>query len=111
MWFWPGETWDHHKLVFETNRHLHEILGLTSQPWIGMVGGMAVGLYFLVAGWICHRFLVWNDFTRRIYAQMTLTQYLIFQFFMTTMISLPVKMALKLLFRIKYVMVTPWFNI
>ena len=111
MWFWPGQTWDHHKLVFETNRHLHEILGVTNQPWVGMVGGMAVGLYFLVAGWICHRFLVWNDFTRRIYAQMTLTQYLIFQFFMTMMISLPVKMALRQLFRIKYVMVTPWFNV
>ena len=111
MWFWPGETWDHHKLVFETNRHLHEIVGVTTQPLIGIVGGMAVGLYFLVAGWACHRLLVWNDFTRRIYGQMTLTQYLIYQFFMTMMISLPVKMALRLLFRIKYVMVTPWFNI
>ena len=111
MWFWPGETWDHHRLVFETNQDFHEILGLTSQPWISLVGGMAVGLYFLVSGWICHRFLVWNDFTQRIYSQMTLTQYLIFQLFMTTMISLPVKMVLRLLFRIKYVMVTPWFNI
>ncbi len=28
MWFWPGQTWDHNRLVFEVNRDLHEALGL-----------------------------------------------------------------------------------
>ncbi|MFQ5739419.1 MAG: cytochrome C [Acidobacteriota bacterium] len=122
MWFWPGETWDHHRLVFETNRDLHEVLGawlksltganpFTGQPWIGLLGAVAVGLYFFTAGWICHKFLVWTKFNRKIYSRMTLLQYLIYQFFMTIMLALPVKMSLRLIFRIKYIWVTPWFNV
>ena len=30
MWFWPGMTWDHNRLIFEINRDLHEIVGITS---------------------------------------------------------------------------------
>ncbi len=116
MWFWPGQTWDHHKLVFETNQNLHEawpisLLGIQSQPWVGVFGGIATGLYFAIAGWLCHKLLVWNEFNRKIYEKMTLMQYGIYQFFMVTMISLPVKMALRLGFNIKYVWVTPWFNV
>lgn len=111
IWFWPGETWDHHRLVFETNQDLHEILGITSQPWVGIFGAAAVGLYALVAGFLCHKLLVWGEFNRKIYERMTLTQYLLYQFFMITMLSLPVKIALRLIGRIKYVWVTPWFNV
>ncbi len=111
IWFWPGETWDHHRLVFEVNRDLPEILGITQQPWVDIFGALATGLYAWAAGWVCHRFLVWNDFNKEIYARMTLTHYLIYQFFMITMLSLPVKMVLRLVFRIKYVWVTPWFNV
>ena len=115
MWFWPGATWDHHRLVFETNRDLHEFLpeflGITSQPLIGIVGALAVGIYFVGFGWICHKILLWTEFNRKIYARMTLTHYLIYQTFLLMMIALPVKMILRLVFRVKYVLVTPWFNI
>jgi hypothetical protein len=111
MWFWPGSTWDHHRLVFETNQDLHELLGITSQPWSGLVGATAVGLYFVISGWMMHKLIVWNDFNRKIYQRMTLLQYLTLQFLLVTMLALPVKIFLRLLFRIKYVWVTPWFNI
>ncbi len=111
MWFWPGATWDHHRLVFETNRDLHELFGITSQPWAGLVGGAAVGLYFVVFGWLTHKLFVWNDFNRKIYKQMTLVQYLTLQALLVIMWGLPVKIILRLIFRIKNVMVTPWFNI
>ncbi len=111
MWFWPGATWDHHRLVFETNRDLHELFGITSQPWAGLVGGAAVGLYFVLFGWLTHKLFVWNDFNRKIYKQMTLVQYLTLQALLVIMWGLPVKIILRLLFRIKNVMVTPWFNI
>jgi len=111
MWFWPGATWDHHRLVFETNRDLHELFGITSQPWAGLVGGTAVGLYFVVFGWLTHKLFVWNDFNRKIYKQMTLVQYLTLQTLLVIMWALPVKILLRLVFRIKNVMVTPWFNI
>ncbi len=111
MWFWPGETWDHHRLVFETNRDLHELFGITTQPWSGLVGASAVGLYFVIFGWLTHKLFVWNKFNRKIYQQMTLVQYLTLQSFLLIMWALPVKMFLRLVFRIKNVMVTPWFNI
>jgi hypothetical protein len=42
---------------------------------------------------------------------MSLIQYLTLQFFLTTTLALPVKMFLRLVFTIKYVWVTPWFNV
>jgi len=111
MWFWPGATWDNHRLVFETNRDLNEIFGIVNQPWVGLFGGAAVGLYFVVFGWLTHKLFVWNDFNRKIYHQMTLVQYLTLQSFLLIMWALPLKIILRLLFRIKNVMVTPWFNI
>ena len=42
---------------------------------------------------------------------MSVLQYVVMQFFLIVMLSLPVKILARLLFRIKYVWVTPWFNI
>lgn len=111
MWFWPGMTWDHHRLVFETNRNLNEVLGISGQPWIGLLGAVAVGLYFVVFGFLVHKLAVWNEFNRKIYQRMTLLQYLTYQLFTLTMLALPVKILLRLVFRIKYVWVTPWFSV
>lgn len=116
MWFWPGETWDHNRLVFEVNRDLHQVwpfsVLLPRNPWaIGLFGGAVVGLYYLVAGIAVHKLITLNEFTRKTYRRMSLLQYLTIQFFFITMMALPVKMLLRLLFRIKYVWVTPWFNV
>src|SRR4030095_11971004 len=29
IWFWPGQTWDHNTVVFDRNRDVNEIIGLT----------------------------------------------------------------------------------
>ena len=42
---------------------------------------------------------------------MSVLQYAIMQVFLVIMLSLPVKILVRLMFRIKYVWVTPWFNI
>jgi hypothetical protein len=42
---------------------------------------------------------------------MSLLQYSIMVFFLLTMVGLPVKMMLRLAFNIKYVWITPWFNV
>ena len=52
-----------------------------------------------------------SEFSRRIYMRMTLLQIVTMQMLLVLMLSLPVKMVARLLFRIKYVLVTPWFNI
>jgi Cytochrome b(C-terminal)/b6/petD len=111
MWFWPGMTWDHNRLIFESNRDLVDIFGISS-PWgKGIFGAIVVGLYVALA-WIgFHKLFTLTAFNRKIYQRMTLIQYLSLQFFLITMMALPVKMIARLAFRIKYVWITPWFNI
>ena len=111
IWFWPGQTWDHNRVVFEANRDLPDIFGITSALGKGIFGGIVTLFYAVVTAIGFHKVLTWNDFNRKIYKRMSLVQYLTVQFFMVSMMALPVKMIAKLAFRIKYVWVTPWFNI
>ncbi len=111
QWFWPTQTWDHNRLIFEVNRDLHTLFGIHDRLLAGIFGVVVVGLYFVVAGYAAHRLCMATPFTRKIYQRMSLTQTLLLQGMLILMFSLPVKIALRLLFRIKYVLVTPWFNI
>ena len=111
MWFWPGQTWDHNRVIFEVNRDLPDIFGITSMAGKAIFGAVAIGIYYAAVGWGAHKLFVLNEFNRKIYNRMSLLQYLALQFFLTTMMLLPAKMLLRHLFRIKYILVTPWFNI
>jgi hypothetical protein len=111
IWFWPGETWDHNRIIFEVNRNLSDLFKITSKWGQGIFGGVVVGLYYVFFGWLVHLLMTKAEFSKRIYRRMSLLQYLTVQFFVLTMLALPVKMILRLLFRIKYVWVTPWFNV
>ena len=112
VWFWPGQTWDHNVQLYEINRDLPDILGIDAQPWKGLFGLVVVGLFYVVAGLIIHIIVTWTKFDKKIFQRTSLLQYTIFQFFaITILVSMPVKLLLRQLFRIKYVMVTPWFNI
>jgi Cytochrome b(C-terminal)/b6/petD len=111
MWFWPGQTWNHDRLVFELNRDLPDLFRITSVWGKVIFGAIVVGLYYVLAGWLVHKLLTWNEFNRKIYERMSLIQYMTLQFFLTTMLALPVKMILRIVFVYKYVWVTPWFNV
>ncbi len=58
-----------------------------------------------------HKLITRTAFNRKIYARMSVLQYVIMQVFLIIMLALPVKILIRLVFRIKYVWVTPWFNI
>ncbi len=111
MWFWPGQTWDHNRLIFEVNRDLPDIFRITSAWGKAIFGAMVVGIYFALAGGLVHKLCTLTEFNRKIYRRMSLIQYITVQIFTVTMIALPVKILLRLLFRIKYVWITPWFNV
>ena len=117
MWFWPGMTWDHNRLVFEVNRDIYDIALFSWIPGIHtmmgklLFGAAVVGAYFVAAGGLVHKVMTLSEFNRKILARMSLLQYLTIQAFATMMLGLPAKMLLRLVFRIKYVWVTPWFNI
>jgi hypothetical protein len=53
-----------------------------------------------------------DPFEEKLLANTSMLQYLTFQFFaISVLIAMPVKLFLRLVFTIKYVLVTPWFNI
>ncbi|MEE8178003.1 MAG: cytochrome C [Acidobacteriota bacterium] len=111
MWFWPGETWDHNRLIFEVNRDLPDILGITSFAGKFVLGATVVGLFYAVMGGLIHMLCTMTEFNRKILNRMSLLQYLTMQFMIISMLGLPAKIVARLVFRIKYIMVTPWFNI
>jgi Cytochrome b(C-terminal)/b6/petD len=111
MWFWPGQTWDHSRLIFEINRNLPDLFGITGAWGIGIFGAIALGVYFAVAGFGVHKLITLSEFNRKVYARMSMLQYMTLQLLLTFMLLLPVKILLRQLFRIKYIWVTPWFNI
>jgi hypothetical protein len=109
QWFWPGQTWDHNRLIYEVNRDLPDIFRVTSNMGKAIFGAIVVGGYYLLGG-----FLVYSLFRRYMgkdFKRMSLLQFGITQFLLLTMVALPLKMGLRLLWHIKYVWITPWFNI
>ena len=124
MWFWPGTTWDHNRLEFAVNRDLPDIFGIKARVAKIIFGAIVCGLYAAVAGWFIHKLIAgrslivgkWKlikeqPFNQKIFKRMSLLQYVTMQTFLIIMLSLPIKILARLLFRIKYVWVTPWFNV
>ena len=74
-----------------------------------MFGAIVVGGYYLLGGG-----LVYSLFRRHMakdFQRMSLLQFSLMQFLLLTMVALPLKMGLRLLWHIKYVWITPWFNV
>jgi hypothetical protein len=109
QWFWPGQTWDHSRLIYEVNRDLPDLFGITSNFGKNIFGAIVVGGYYLAGGFIIHA--LFRRYNPKDYQRMSLLQYSIMVFFLLTMVALPLKMMLRLLFNIKYVWITPWFNV
>lgn len=116
LWFWPGEFWDHHRVVHEVNQDLHEvaaswtsITALKSQPWSGLFGLSVVTLFFAVGCGLFH--VLFKKFAANAYRLMNIYQYATVMLLFVMMMGLPAKIIARLVFRIKYVMVSPFFNI
>jgi len=127
MWFWPTETWDAQRVEYAINRNLDQIF-MIDGSWLAYLmpaanrgyapilartifGIFPVTLYFVLAGYACYVMMNSTGFARKIFARMSLLQIVTTSLLMVLMLSLPVKIILRLVFRIKYVWVTPWFTI
>jgi len=106
-----GKTWDPTYQPYAVNRDLPDLFHITSMAGKSIFGAIAVGLYFLGAGAALHKLVTRKGLNAKIYERMSLIQYLTLQFFLISMIALPIKILIRLLFNIKYVWITPWFNI
>jgi hypothetical protein len=109
MWFWPGQTWDAHRVVHEVNVDLHQFFGITDPTMAALFGGV------VTLGGIAVTFGVVDFLFRKHKPEMFLRQNLV-QYLMTVslvglMLLVPVKVLLRLAFSVKYVWVTPWFNV
>ena len=109
QWFWPGQTWDHSRLIYEVNRDLPDIFGITSNLGKGIFGAVVVGGYFAAGG--LGLTLLYRRYMAKDFQRMSILQYALMAGFLLMMVALPIKMLFRLLFHIKYVWITPWFNI
>jgi len=139
IWFWPGQTWDHNAVVFDKNIDLHDWIAtsrlgkllhlgfLSATPWKWIFGALVVGGFYVIGALFFHWLMTVdfkkisfrplhlfpkNEFENKLLARTSLLQYMTFQFFaVSVLLALPVKLILRLALTIKYVWVTPWFNI
>ncbi|MGH7492030.1 MAG: cytochrome C [bacterium] len=105
--FAPWELWDVHKVVAMTNVDLHEFFGIRSKLGAGIFGFIIVGGYFALIPLLW----MWKKDKWPILKEMGPLRYNVTAFLFLTMLSLPIKMILRVAFNIKYLWVTPWFNV
>jgi hypothetical protein len=127
MWFWPGSTWDAERVEFTVTQNLDQIFHING-AWLAhllpaanrdyapilarMIFGLfPIGLYFIVAAYLGYVVMKSTPFARKIFQRMTLLQIVTTDLLLVLMFALPTKMILRLLFRVKYIWVTPWFSI
>ena len=109
QWFWPGQTWDHNRLIYEVNRDLPDLFGITSNWAKGIFGAVVVGGFFAIGG--LARARAFPPLQPEKLPAHEFAAILHLDGFLLTMIGLPIKMLLRLMFHIKYVWITPWFNV
>ena len=108
--FWPWQRWDPHKVVALTNVDLPYLLGLRDY-WLSAAFSLAaIGAYFVVGMGLFYIFVKkvkGVEFLER----WGMVRFNITGIILVLMMSLPVKMFLRLAFNVKYILVTPWINI
>jgi hypothetical protein len=120
-WFWPWEVWDPHKVEALTNVNLPYMLGLRDYWWSMAFGLALVGGYFVV-GTAVLWWLVWRMPPNRpfsafpgggpeLLAAWGAPRFAITVFFFLNMMAVLIKMLLRHMLNVKYIAVTPWFNI
>jgi hypothetical protein len=108
--FWPWQRWDPHKVVALTNVDLPYLVGFRDYWWSAVFGALVIAAYFVVfiAGfywWVLR--VKGRDFMER----WGMVRFMITAVLFALMISLPAKMFLRLVFNVKYILVTPWINV
>jgi len=110
MWFWPWQTWNPHRIVAETNIDLSVFFGVDSLSFMGSVIGGGVILIYYVLG-IAVPYAIMKQKKMEVIDKLGIERYVTVAFLFWSMMGLPIKVFLRLVFHLKYVWVTPWFNI
>jgi hypothetical protein len=127
MWFWPTQTWDASRVDYAVNQNLDQVLHVDG-AWLahvlpgswrpfsaliarGIFGIFPLTIYLIVSFYFLHWVANLTEFSRKIYKRMSILQTVTMLLFLSLMVSLPIKILLRLVFRIKYVWETPWFSV
>ncbi|MBI3189599.1 MAG: cytochrome C [Ignavibacteriales bacterium] len=111
--FNPWEEWDTHRVVALTNIDLSELFGIQTRFADSSLNPLAVIFgVVLILGYFALIPIYWmmkknTDLMKKLGA----VKYNIVAFLFLTMMALPIKMVLRIALNIKYILVTPWFNI
>jgi hypothetical protein len=105
--FAPWDYWDPHKVVALNNVDWPYLFGLRDYTWSMMFGLATVGAYFSVIP------LGWAAFYKRsrVLKELGVVRYNIVAGLFMMMMLLPLKMLLRWVLNVKYLLVTPWFNL
>lgn len=110
VWFWPWQEWDPHIVTSEINVDLSQIFGIDSRSLAGFMIGAFVLLVYFGAGVVLPYIYFKMRHSKALAARGPL-RFLAIVVLWLIMLGLPIKIFLRLLFDIKYILVTPWFNI
>ncbi len=94
VWYWFWESWEVQKPVYEKTWDF---------PW--PVGALAIALYFGAGLYLPRRL------RPGVFGVIGRTRYLVLMSLVLGMLAMPIKMILRLVFQVHYVLVTPWFRI
>lgn len=111
--FYPWEAWDTHRVVSLTNIDLSEFVGIhTRRPDYSINPAAFVFGAIVVLGYYSLIPLYWlRKRNTDLMKKLGPVRYNVTAFLFLTMMALPIKMILRIGFNIKYIWVTPWFNI
>ncbi|KAA0229793.1 cytochrome C [bacterium] len=105
--FAPWELWDPHKVVAMVNVDLHEWFGIRSKLGAAIFGFILVGGYFA----LIPIYWFWKKDKSEILKTLGPLRYSVNAFLFLSMMGLVIKIILRIGFNIKYIWVTPWFNV
>lgn len=108
QWYWPWDDWHVHKPLGAAMTDLEIVF----QKFFGMGEFIArAATYVLCMGYYVVGFALPCLMFQKFYKSLGFIRYSIVMFFVLTMMAVPLKVYARLLFSIKYVLITPWFKI
>ena len=108
--FWPWQRWDPHKVVALTNVDLPYLFGIRDYGLAVAFGLFVIGLYFVGGMALFYRWVL-RIKGREFLERWGMVRFTITGLLFVLMLSLPAKMFLRLVFNVKYILVTPWINV
>lgn len=111
--FWPWEYWDTHRVVALTNIDFTELFGIPTRLVDDSLNpaAMVFGSVIILAWYALGAAYYYIKRNTDLIKKMGPLRYTTTAFLFLTMMAVPIKIILRLTLNVKYILVTPFFNI